>query len=809
MDPQNLNATDLQQWAEALRKARSEMEQFGVVSAGTAAELEKLQKQAQFNEMWAKKWSMAAGAATGAALSLGSALYKGQTGASAAAGAFSELTTSLGDAITTLSLLSPMGWIKKGLMFLGGQALKLLGNAAKETARVSDEFYDSMYRLSNVGMMSAGGMERFAGNLLNLGYGLEEIDKAIDLLKNNAEGLAQFGGTANQGAQRLGEFTAELRTTETETNKQLRRLFKDADGVNKRFAVYASQQSQLGLQSQVTLRGFKEMAMATDSLTKAFGITTEQLDEQIKQQRMDTAMRVLQQKLVRERGQEGANQYAEIERQVSAIATRYGPEIANALKAVITQQTGTPEFAKAFNTLKRAGVDATKVQQRLFSGQQDVFDLAEDIGKGTLQVTKDFEQLGLRSKDLIDNNFVSVAAGLDLNAKKLRDSYEKAKIETDAQTQSIGKSGEKQLEMRQTNELTRNTLQSFIEDGIQPATYWLNKLAGAAQAVVGERESGFTEETSLTNKEGPNVFKGGVFGKLESFITRGEGFRGGPYGKYPKAQEADASQLMGAAAKNLNPGNIKFANQAGATLGTGGFAKFESVDQGIVALVNQLDLYLSGRSTHGKLDTIRSLVSKYAPPNENKTQEYVDQLSQFMGKTPDDKLQRNPATLAKLAAGIIGKESMNGLEKGYNFRNSINAAVSKIFSIDPSDIGQYKKGGISDGPSSGYLAMLHGLEAIVPLANNRSIPVSFRDTGQANFSTDMAFGQDFVNINESLTKQSQVLEQQLQKSEAMIQALNRFASSDQMTVMIDKLQNISDKMNTSNDISSRILQVQM
>jgi hypothetical protein len=30
-----------------------------------------------------------------------------------------------------------------------------------------------------------------------------------------------------------------------------------------------------------------------------------------------------------------------------------------------------------------------------------------------------------------------------------------------------------------------------------------------------------------------------------------------------------------------------------------------------------------------------------------------------------------------------------------------------------------------------------------------------------------------------------------------------------MTVMIDKLQNISDKMNTSNDINSRILQVQM
>ena len=80
---------------------------------------------------------------------------------------------------------------------------------------------------------------------------------------------------------------------------------------------------------------------------------------------------------------------------------------------------------------------------------------------------------------------------------------------------------------------------------------------------------------------------------------------------------------------------------------------------------------------------------------------------------------------------------------------------------------------------------------------------------RGNWAADMSFGRDFVNINESINRQSQVLEQQLQKSEAMIQALNRFASGDQMTIMIDKLQNINDKMNTSNDINSRILQVQM
>jgi hypothetical protein len=35
----------------------------------------------------------------------------------------------------------------------------------------------------------------------------------------------------------------------------------------------------------------------------------------------------------------------------------------------------------------------------------------------------------------------------------------------------------------------------------------------------------------------------------------------------------------------------------------------------------------------------------------------------------------------------------------------------------------YAGGGVASGPGSGYLAKLHGTEAIVPLGNDRSIPV--------------------------------------------------------------------------------------
>jgi hypothetical protein len=39
---------------------------------------------------------------------------------------------------------------------------------------------------------------------------------------------------------------------------------------------------------------------------------------------------------------------------------------------------------------------------------------------------------------------------------------------------------------------------------------------------------------------------------------------------------------------------------------------------------------------------------------------------------------------------------------------------------------EFAQGGIASGPRSGYAAMLHGLEAVVPLPNNKKIPVEIK-----------------------------------------------------------------------------------
>lgn len=105
-------------------------------------------------------------------------------------------------------------------------------------------------------------------------------------------------------------------------------------------------------------------------------------------------------------------------------------------------------------------------------------------------------------------------------------------------------------------------------------------------------------------------------------------------------------------ADNNNPGDLRFVGQRGATLGAGGFAKFKSIADGIQAANHQLDLF-AGRG----INTIDSIIKKWAPTNENDTEGYIKNLEKGLG------IDRNKPLTAgdrqKLLKGIFGQEGVN------------------------------------------------------------------------------------------------------------------------------------------------------
>jgi hypothetical protein len=81
--------------------------------------------------------------------------------------------------------------------------------------------------------------------------------------------------------------------------------------------------------------------------------------------------------------------------------------------------------------------------------------------------------------------------------------------------------------------------------------------------------------------------------------------------------------------RNNNPGNLRFANQPGATPGEGGFARFETPEAGLSAMQRQIELDTQERGL-----TLSAFLNKYAPPSENKTSNYIDFVAKKTGLDP-------------------------------------------------------------------------------------------------------------------------------------------------------------------------------
>ncbi len=106
------------------------------------------------------------------------------------------------------------------------------------------------------------------------------------------------------------------------------------------------------------------------------------------------------------------------------------------------------------------------------------------------------------------------------------------------------------------------------------------------------------------------------------------------------------------ARRNLNPGNINFAGQEGATK-SGRFAKFETVEAGVAQMYKQLAKY-----EKGGLNTIEQIISKWAPSNENDTEGYIKFVSDKMGVARDSQISMtNPSQAAALISAMAKKES--------------------------------------------------------------------------------------------------------------------------------------------------------
>jgi hypothetical protein len=94
--------------------------------------------------------------------------------------------------------------------------------------------------------------------------------------------------------------------------------------------------------------------------------------------------------------------------------------------------------------------------------------------------------------------------------------------------------------------------------------------------------------------------------------------------------------------QNNNPGNLVYAGQPGASPGAGGFAAFDTYEDGLQALYNQLNLYANGTcgACGGQPLTIAQMTAIYAPAGQgsNNPTAYANNISAAVGADPNTQL---------------------------------------------------------------------------------------------------------------------------------------------------------------------------
>lgn len=159
-----------------------------------------------------------------------------------------------------------------------------------------------------------------------------------------------------------------------------------------------------------------------------------------------------------------------------------------------------------------------------------------------------------------------------------------------------------------------------------------------------------------------------VVGGLNAGVARSGGTPGAtmPTAIGPGPQPTGA--LTGSkGARNNNPGNLRWAGQTGA-IGRDkeGFAIFRTWEDGVAAARRQITLDASRGMT-----SVSSIISSWAPANENNTGAYIADVAKRLGVGANDKL--SPAQFNALASAIFVHE---GSMAAGNFAANAASGVS-------------------------------------------------------------------------------------------------------------------------------------
>jgi hypothetical protein len=589
-----------------------------------------------------------------------------------------------------------------------GNALGKVAEAAatyeNAVAEQADALFKSYQDISRSGI--ATGMQDAFKNLESAGYTMKEIGQYGQLMKENSTILATMGGTTAQGAAEFAKVSKNIKNSELET--QFMRMGMTVNDINSGIANYVKIQqlsgSTLQQNDKQIATSAAEFIIEQDKVTKITGLTADQQNKiyegALAQEQFAAKTFQLQQRAAA--GDEQAKAELKRNRQLIEFAmAKGGPEAAKQAQLYIAgavNSKGYQQFQRSFATtadyLDKGGTDIGAAQNLLVNDAKTL--------------AKDQSRLGIYGK--FNEFFTPIQEVGKLAAASTKDFAVANKDAAEQQKDQIKATDEATGAMVDLTKDQRDITQSsdhVINKGVPLVTKGLSGLSSVTQ--------------QLTSVFGQLAGKQGQIGGGTTLLEK-VGIGGGEPTATPPAQTTPGSgapTVTPTTPATQGPANIdSFINFGG---NTGDKSHFTQLNPTVLnSFVQMAKAYFD---TTGKKLQVNSA---YRSPDE--------QGSISSGNNPKaapGKSLHNVGKAVDINSSQRSELASNGLLAQYGF------SLPPFQDPPHIQMPSAAMGGILSGPKSGYQAMLHGNEAVVPLPDGKTIPVQNKGGSGSSDQTNL------------------------------------------------------------------------
>jgi hypothetical protein len=500
---------------------------------------------------WAKSLSDSQQKMSKGVVDFTKAMYNGQQGMSAMNGA----VDSLAGGLEALLLIIPGSALLKAGLYAASKAVGFFAEGIKTVNKQSDAVFKAYQDLSKSGAAAAGGMTEITANMQKLGYGLEQLDQMTAIIKENSAALAAFGGTAASGTRAFADAASQIQRSEV--GKSLQMLGKTPDDINRGIAMFVKQQQLSGVTSTNINKNLAdrsaEYIKQLDLMSKLTGESAEALQENRNQAMAENAFNQTIYEL-RKKGDQAstdlANEYLKMSDMLKsspALQKDYWRSIGGDVSASGKMMTmGMSDFAlytQDKNFKAAAGMDKLVSGMKQFdeSGMASMYKFNGAMDDAVYDAET-------RSRILSRNSDVSMKQQEDL-----------AKAQQELQQKGLDPATKAQIELRINQMKSRDSLQSFVRMGVDPATSSLEALSKATNKIAGV-VPGTVASTQGIGGGPAKTFGGQGAGSSQNAEIAMKFFQSAGYTKEQAA--GIVGNLQQESGKNLNIGAVGDGGQA-------------------------------------------------------------------------------------------------------------------------------------------------------------------------------------------------------------------------------------------------------